>query len=72
MTFLRRLLHIDEPVISDDERAELHDLRAAVADQRSTADSARTQSVGLARYFVRVNDENHLADRLRAAMRGGA
>jgi hypothetical protein len=67
---LTRWLHLDEPPVSDDERAELAGLRAEVEQQRADVDSTTEQLVGLARYFVRVNNRNHLAERLRAAMHG--
>jgi len=67
---ITRWLHLDEPAVSDGERAEVAELRAAVEQQRADVDSTTERLVGLARYFVRVNDRNHLAERLRAAMHG--
>jgi hypothetical protein len=69
-TALTRWLHLDEPAVSDAEHAELDELRAEVDAQRAEADITTSRIVGLSRYFVRVNDRNHLAERFRAAMHG--
>jgi hypothetical protein len=71
MAAVRRWLHLDESPVSDESRAELDSLRAEVTEQAAAADTTAERSVTLARYFERVNDRNHLAERLRAAMRGG-
>lgn len=70
MTWLARRLAPEHPV-TDEDRAELDELRAEVQAQRRGAAKSARRSVVLSRYFRTVIDENHLADRLRDAMRGG-
>lgn len=68
---LARLLHIGEHPVTDADRAEAAELRGEVDAQRRAADRMDTRAVGLSRYFGRVMDENHFAERLRSALRGG-
>lgn len=68
----RRRLHLDDgPAVTDDDRAVVNQLRAEVDEMAEAADEQTARIVGLARYFERVNDRNHLAERWRSAMRGG-
>lgn len=71
LSWARDRLRPAGPAVTDDDRAELAELRAEVAAQADAAGPQTDRIVGLSRYFERVNDRNHLADRLRSAMRGG-
>lgn len=63
-------LHLDEPPVSDAERVEVANLRAEADQLHDNAAKRARQSVGVARYFVRVNDQNHFAERIARARQG--
>lgn len=67
---IRRLLHLDEPTVTDDDRDRVRALSDKTDALRIQAERAAGRSDTLSRYFLRVNDENHFADRLRRAYRG--
>lgn len=67
---LLRALHLDEPAVSEEQRAEVVELREQAAGLAEVAARRARQSVGVARYFRRVNDQNHFAERIAAARRG--
>jgi hypothetical protein len=71
MGWIARILHLDDSPVTDEDRAELAELRDEVTAQRSVADVSARRTVGVSRYFSRMIDENHLAERWRSAMRGG-
>lgn len=61
--------HVDP--VSDDDRAELAELRAGVETSRQRLAGQTYEIHRVSRYFRGQNDRNHLAERLREAMRGG-
>lgn len=70
MSWIKRVLHLDEPMVSDDERAELAHLTRVTAEASERAQGQAVEAHRLAQFFKGQKDQNHIAERLNIAIRG--
>lgn len=71
MGWLRRTLHLDEPVVTDDDRAELAHLRSVTADASADARNQAAEATRLHGFFKEQYERNHIAERLNIAIQRG-
>lgn len=70
MGIIRRLLHLQDDPVTDDDRAQLQALREVMAEGNARVAGQVAEARRLGRFFNAQNDRNHLAERLGAALRG--
>ena len=71
MNWLRHLFHLDEPMVTDEQRAEVAHLRDVTAKASERASEQAGEATRLAKYFKDQNDRNHIAERLNIAIQRG-
>jgi hypothetical protein len=69
MSRLTRWLHLDEPVVSEDDRGELNDLRAMTTAATDRAQAQSVEANRLSRYVIDRTRRNHIAESLALMFR---
>jgi hypothetical protein len=71
MSWITRVLHLDEPTVTEDDRRELAQLQVVTQQSAVRAAAQANEASRIARYLMEQSKHNHIAERLNAAIQRG-